>query len=95
MSEQDAADFTVVEVDDTEVGADGEVVEETVTGILDADGNLVAVDDLITVEEPDGSVAFDETVSVVDDDGNLVTVDETIGAMDAEGNVVVGEISAE
>jgi hypothetical protein len=84
-------EYGVVEAGATAVGADGETISEDVTAIVDADGNPVAVDDLITVEEPDGSSAFDETISLVDDEGNLVPVHESVGVMDADGNIAVAE----
>jgi hypothetical protein len=96
MSEHDeAADLTVVEAEGSTEGENGEIVSEDVVAILDAEGHVVAVDDVVTVVEPDGSMAFDETVSVVDDDGELVTVEEIVGAQDADGNAVIAEATPE
>jgi hypothetical protein len=92
MSElNESAGFTVAEAETTVVANDGTIVSEDVKALIDAEGNPVALDDLVTVEAPDGSAAFDEVISVADEDGNLVAVDETVGAIDVDGNIAIAE----
>ncbi|MEI8081839.1 MAG: hypothetical protein WCI74_08345 [Actinomycetes bacterium] len=91
----DPKDDVVVTSETEYVTEDGGLVIDEVAVVVDSDGNVLAADELITIEEPDGSGGFDEILSVADSDGNLIVVDEVAGVIDADGNAVVVESELE
>jgi hypothetical protein len=89
----DEEELTVVSSETDFVNEDGDLVTDEITEAVDAVGNVLAVDELVTIQAEDGSAAFDEVTAVADEDGNLVVVDEVAGVVDADGNAVVVEES--
>jgi hypothetical protein len=80
--EQD--DLEEVEVVTTAVGDDGSVVVDELKALVDDDGNVLATDETIAVEEPDGTIVVDEVLAVADDDGELVAIEEDVVVVEAE-----------
>jgi hypothetical protein len=84
--QKDQDELEEVEVVTTAVGDDGTVVVDDLKAIVDEDGNVLATDETIAVEEPDGTIVVDEVIAVADDDGNLVAVEEDVVVVEAEGD---------
>ena len=93
MSDED--ELTVVSSETDYVTEDGDLVTDEITEAIDGDGNVLAVDELVTIQAEDGSAVFDEVTAVADEVGNLIVVDEGAGVVDADGNAVVVEESAD
>jgi hypothetical protein len=75
---QEAGDATLEteEVVTVDVEDDGTVVVDDLVAEVDAQGNVIAADELTEVDLPDGTVIVDETFSVADDEGELTVIDE-------------------
>jgi hypothetical protein len=80
--EQD--DMNEVEVVTTAVGDDGTVVVDDLKALVDDEGNVLATDETIAVEEPDGTIVVDEVLAVADDDGELVAIEEDVVVVEAD-----------
>ena len=52
--------------------------------MVDSDGNVLATDEIITVEAPDGTIVVDEVIAVAGDDGELHAVEEDVVVIDSE-----------
>jgi hypothetical protein len=77
-------DLTVVEVEATGEDEQGDVVDEDIVAVVDAEGHVLATDETLTVITAEGDIIVDETISAVGEDGELHVVEEDVVVIEHE-----------